>query len=222
MVRSFAVGALLVAAALTASMVGMHLEHIAQHRHVDLKSLVPDRVDSWQRIPPPGVGRGGQGGQPAGPYEAVIESHYLLPGAGSIMLSIAYGANQLNDKFQAHRPEFCFKAQGFDVLDVQNDRLQASADSIPVRRMLAVRKERVEHVTYWMTISGRAVLPGMQRKLLQLRSGFRGEVPDGFLIRVSSIGGDPRSSMALQDRFVNAWLKSLPASARPYILGRTG
>lgn len=59
--------------------------------------------------------------------------------------------------------------------------------------MFAVRGERHEPVT-WFTMAGKPVLSRTQQLLVQLRHGLRGELPDGALVRISSMA---RRSMGL-------------------------
>jgi len=52
-----------------------------------------------------------------------------------------------------------------------------------------------------------------------LRFGLRGTVPDGMLVRVSSLDADERSGYALHDRFVRDLLGSLAPLVRARLLG---
>jgi len=152
-------------------------------------------------------------------YSQVLARTYVDKGNRRVMLSIAYGGDQRNDRMQAHRPEYCYAAQGFEVHRIRDEDVVTNAGSLPVRRLLAQRNSRREPITYWITVGDRAARPGLERKLAQLRFGLRGTVPDGMLVRVSSLDPDGRSGFALHDRFVRELLGSLAPLVRTRLLG---
>jgi len=152
-------------------------------------------------------------------YGQVLSRTYVDSGSRRVMLSIAYGGDQRNDRMQVHRPEYCYVAQGFEVRPVRDDALATDDGSIPVRRLLARRNARREPITYWITVGDRPARPGLERKLAQLRFGLTGVVPDGMLVRVSSLESDGASGYALHDRFVGDLLRSLSPVARARLLG---
>jgi EpsI family protein len=219
--RRWAIGAaLLAAAAAGAALRPTRL--LAEHRPLlDLEAIVPARFGGWRAtddlLPvqagldlPAGVDR---------IYSQVLARSYVDEDGRRIMLSIAYGGDQRNDRMQAHRPEFCYAAQGFEVRPVRDERLLVTAGSIPVRRLIAQRAARREPITYWITIGNRAARPGLERKLAQLRFGLTGTIPDGMLVRVSSLDSDTTSGYALHDRFVRDLLVSLPPLVSTRLLG---
>jgi EpsI family protein len=217
--------ALLLAAGLVASGVlahGLRPNQVLAERHPPpaLASLVPARLGAWQHetqaalaLVPPDVQASEQQ-----LYQQTLTRVYVDPQGQRIMLSIAYGSRQRGNALQAHRPEYCYKAQGFELEQIQDSRLQLGALSLPLRRLLARRHQRIEPVSYWMTVGDQAVLPGLDRKWLQLRFGLQGLVPDGLLVRVSSLGQDQAHAYALHDQFIQALLQAAPGlagSARP-------
>ena len=46
------------------------------------------------------------------------------------------------------------------------------------------------------------MLPGLSRKLAQIRYGLRGEIPDGMLVSFSSLGRDRDQQFILPERFI--------------------
>ncbi|MEY4760229.1 MAG: hypothetical protein RLZZ200_85 [Pseudomonadota bacterium] len=148
------------------------------------------------------------------PYARQLAVIYASSAGESIMLSIAYAPNQLSDRLHVHRPEYCYGAQGFNVTEPENGSLSIPGGRMPVRRLRTELGQRKEPVTYWMTVNDLAVLPGWPRKLAQLRSGIQGTVPDGLLVRVSSIDADSQRAFAVQERFVRDWISSLDVAQR--------
>jgi EpsI family protein len=129
------------------------------------------------------------------------------------MLTVAYGGDQ-SDALKAHRQESCYAAQGFAIRDLHHGSMAIAGREIPVTRMLAVRGERFEPVTYWLTMGDRVVLGRLERLRVQLGSGLAGRMPDGMLVRVSSLSADAAGAYAAQQSFMSAAIGAMrPADA---------
>lgn len=155
-------------------------------------------------------------------YSQLLGRTYINSNGERVMLSIAYGADQSGDGNQVHRPEFCYTAQGFQLMGSRIGQLATEYGVLPVRRLLAVQGHRNEPITYWITIGDKATLPGLQRKINQLSYGLTGIVPDGMLVRVSSINPDTDSAYELQAKFVRELLANMDPQARVRAAGKFG
>jgi EpsI family protein len=155
-------------------------------------------------------------------YNQTLSRTYINPVGQRIMLSIAYGGDQSNDESQVHRPEYCYTAQGFQVRSSAVSKAVTGYGELTVRRLLAVQGSRSEPITYWITIGDSATLPGVGRKLAQIAYGLKGTVPDGVLVRVSSIDESTDFAYGLQDQFVAQMLKAVDPDTRLRIAGRFG
>lgn len=155
-------------------------------------------------------------------YSQTLARTYRNAKGERIMLSIAYGADQSGDGNQVHRPEFCYAAQGFQLRSSSIGILATQYGILPVRRLLAVQVNRNEPITYWVTIGDEATLPGLSRKLNQLAYGLTGIVPDGMLVRVSSIDADSASAYQLQEKFVRDMLLNMAPQDRARVAGKFG
>jgi EpsI family protein len=153
-------------------------------------------------------------------YSQTVSRTYVNSRGEHMMLTVAYGGDQ-SDALKAHRQEVCYTAQGFTIHDLQGAELALGGASIPVTRMVAVRDDRVEPVTYWFTMGDRVVRGRLERLAVQLREGFAGRIPDGMLVRVSSISSDPAGAYAAQQAFVTELLAAMPASGRARLAGAT-
>jgi EpsI family protein len=151
-------------------------------------------------------------------YDRTLSRTYVNGEGRRVMLSIAYGAVQ-SRALQLHKPEICYAAQGFEVTSSAGGTVEVPSGTIPVRRVTAVSGPRREPITYWMRIGDDIVYGGIDQTLARVRHGLRGQVPDGLLFRVSTIGADPAEEYALQDRFMLQLLSSLSAPARAKLLG---
>ena len=155
-------------------------------------------------------------------YSQTLSRTYANKQGQRIMLSIAYGADQGGDGNQVHRPEFCYTAQGFRLMNSIVGNLTTQYGSLPVRRLLAVQGNRNEPITYWVTVGDKATLPGLSRKLNQLAYGLTGIVPDGMLVRVSSIDANTESAYKLQERFIQDMLVGMAPQDRVRVSGKFG
>lgn len=190
-------------------------------RAIDLETLIPKQFGEWridESIIPVQVSPDVQAKLDK-IYGQTLTRTYINNSGRRVMLSIAYGANQGSDDFQVHRPEFCYSAQGFQVMKGWEDNLQYGAGSLPIKRLEAIQGRRNEPITYWITIGDQATLPGIGRKLAQLSYGLTGKIPDGMLIRVSSISPNADEEYRLQDRFVNAMLDAVEPTQRVRLTG---
>ena len=153
-------------------------------------------------------------------YAQTLTRAYLDGRGTRIMLSIAYGGDE-SDGMQVHRPEVCYTAQGFQVEKEWLDTLSTKFGSLPVARLLAVQGGRNEPITYWITVGDSAVVvKGMHQKLAQLRYGLTGKVPDGMLVRVSSISSNEKEAYRIQDDFIRAMIDAMSKEDRARIAGK--
>ena len=193
------------------------------HGRFSLEQMVPRSFGEWQvdtRVMPLQVDPATQAKLDK-IYNQTLGRTYVNRAGERIMLSIAYGGDQ-GDNMGVHKPEVCYTAQGFTVRDGRQGSLDTGLGVLPVKRLFAVAGARQEPITYWITVGRKATMPGMQQRLQELRYGLSGTVPDGMLVRVSSIDGEAASAYALQDRFVRALLAALDAPARERLAGVFG
>ena len=152
-------------------------------------------------------------------YNQTLSRTYVNGKGERIMLSIAYGSDQ-SDTMSVHKPEVCYPAQGFEVLQKQKGILQVAGANMPVVRLVARQKNRIEPITYWITVGNQMVTGGLDRKLAQMRYGLTGTVPDGMLFRVSSIEPDVSRAYASHERFIGELHASLDETRRAVLYGR--
>lgn len=152
-------------------------------------------------------------------YSATLARTYRNAAGQRVMLSIAYGSDQSSEATSVHRPEFCYSAQGFRVKTLGREVIALDGYRLPVQRLLANQGPRVEPITYWITINDEATLPGIGRKLEQLRYGLKGQIPDGLLFRVSTIGLGAEDAFRVQDDFVRSLYGVFDTGFRPRYFG---
>jgi EpsI family protein len=141
-------------------------------------------------------------------YDQIVSRTYVNPQGERVMLVVAYGGEQ-SDALKAHRQEVCYAAQGFEIRKVLNGNLRVREKTIPVTRVVAGRGPRSEPVTYWLTMGDRVVLGRLERLLVQLRYGLSGRIPDGMLVRISSISSDPAQAFNGHEEFISALFEGM-------------
>ena len=149
-------------------------------------------------------------------YSSTLARTYRNTAGQRVMLSIAYGSDQSSEATAVHRPEFCYSSQGFKISNLGEALTNIGPRHVNVQRLLGVMGQRREAITYWITMDETATLPGFTRKYEQIRYGLHGQIPDGLLFRVSSIGASEAEGFKLQNKFLN----DLAASMQPAILTR--
>jgi EpsI family protein len=151
-------------------------------------------------------------------YNQTLSRTYVDAADQRVMLSVAYGGDQ-SDGTRAHRPEVCYPAQGFSLTDNRVGELTIGERRLRVRQLMAHLGGRHEPITYWTVVGQQVALSGTEQKLAQMRYGLRGLIPDGLLVRMSSIDADKVRGWALQTQFLQALDAALPADVRRRILG---
>jgi EpsI family protein len=186
-----------------------------------LKEMFPARFGQWQEQPavqpllPDPVGEA----VIAATYSQTVARTYVNRKGEMVMLSVAYGDDQNSEATAAHRPEFCYTGNGFAISNLGPYTVKLPAQTLEVRHLLGVLESRHEYISYWVTLDESATLPGMGRKLAQLKYGLQGKIADGMLVRVSSISADPAEAYALQDRFLRELYEQVPELFRSRVFG---
>ena len=151
-------------------------------------------------------------------YSEILSRVYVNSNGYRIMLSLAYGSDQ-RGTLQAHKPEVCYPAQGFQLVKNQAGVLATTYGDIPVRRLYTTMRTRHEPVTYWFTVGDRAIEGKLQKRLVELSFGLTGRIPDGMLFRISSIDPDENRAYRQHEDFVKELLAAVSPAARKRLSG---
>ncbi|WP_343622018.1 exosortase-associated protein EpsI, B-type [Roseateles puraquae] len=188
-------------------------KHLADlHPKVDLEQIFPASFNGWQQDPnrPVTIVSPDQAELLKLLYAQTVSRTYIGPQGERIMLSVAYGGDQ-SEATRAHRPDVCYPVQGFQILANDDASLRVGQGELSVRHMFAKLGQRHEPVTFWFVVGEYVATTSPQQKYAELRYSMRGLIPDGLLMRVSSIDLDPEAGYRLQTRFIN----DLYAAMRP-------
>ena len=191
-----------------------------RHAPVDLAQWFPAEFGGWAidtEMPLQLVSPEAQVGLDA-VYHQTLGRSYRNPQGQRIMLSVAYGGDQ-SDATRAHRPEVCYPAQGFEIVERNSSEIALGQRRLRVRQLLTRQGGRVEPVTYWITVGHHVTLSGTEQKLAQLSYSLRGVIPDGMLVRVSSIDSDAAHAYRVQAAFVSAMVQAMAADRQSRVIG---
>jgi EpsI family protein len=159
------------------------------------------------------------------PYDDVLMRAYSNGKGQTIMLALAYGEHQ-RQEIKIHRPELCYVAQGFGVIDQTPTQFPAARiGERPIAgvRMLVGGPRRIEAVSYWIRIGDVYSDDAWQTRAYIFEQGLRGRVVDGLLMRVSQVLTDERGASAdryeLQERFAIDLVHAVPPDERYLLTG---
>lgn len=152
-------------------------------------------------------------------YNQTLARTYANANGARIMLSVAYGGDQ-SDGLTVHVPDVCYVAQGFKVANEHNSQIDLGQGFIiPVRVLQATLGGRIEPITYWVMMGNEATVSDAQRRFVSIRYGLRRLIPEGMLIRVSSISPDMDDALKLQESFIKSMVANLAPAQRNRVVG---
>src|SRR5712664_2128973 len=184
---------------------------------LDLQTVIPKKFGNWTLIPD------------ISPVTPADPEGYVEPDANStriysqevgrgysdghgniIMLLVAYGPVQ-NYRLKAHRPEVCYTAAGFRISGKHGEELAYGKGQQPLKltRLVAEREARFEPISYWMRVGNDIATGVVDRQIIRLKYGLRGIIPDGALIRISTVGLSQEMSFKVQDQFIRDFLDAV-------------
>src|SRR6266850_2015929 len=193
---------------------------------LDLEKVIPKQFGIWRLATDiaPVTPSDPEGYVQADPYSRIYSQEVgrsYTDGHGNIvMLMVAYGPVQ-NFRLKAHRPEMCYTAAGFRVSKKIDAEVNYSTQARPLKvaRLIAERESRYEPISYWMRVGNDITTGVIDRQLVRLKYGLKGIIPDGALMRVSTIGISEQASYALQDQFIRDLIAAIAPQDRKFFTG---
>ena len=185
---------------------GFRLAQTADAAELDVEALTPRSIGNWRSIAGPEV-IVPRDRSSSKFYEQEVARAYGGAGLPIVMLSIAYGSRQ-DERLEVHRPETCYPAQGFRLAAARPMDLKLARDkSLPAQFILARRHDRTEQIIYWTRVGELFPRTSTEQKLAILRSSLALRVPDGILVRLSTLGTGPED-VAFMAQFARLLVQS--------------
>lgn len=194
---------------------------------VDLEQVIPHKFGEWTFNPNVGVITPSDSPEyvetdanSSRIYAKELTRGYTDARGNLVMLLIAYGPVQ-NHRLKAHRPEFCYAAAGFLVSQKSSAEVEYDKDvpSLRLTRLITEREKRFEPVTYWLRTGNEIATGIVDQQIIRLKYGLHGIIPDGALVRVSTIGVSADAAFKLQDQFIRELLAVVSPETRRFLIG---
>jgi EpsI family protein len=198
----------------------------ATHPAPNLEMTLPKEFGEWHLVPNVGLVT------PSEPeayvraeleqriYSQEVSRGYADAAGNMVMFLVAYGPVQ-NYRLKSHLPEVCYSAAGFRVSAKSVNKVSylKDAPALTVSRLIAEKEGRFEPITYWMKVGDDVATGVFDRQIARMKYGVEGIIPDGALIRVSTVGLSEAAAYKLQDKFVHDLLEALSPKDRKFFTG---
>lgn len=187
---------------------------------VTLAEVVPMSFGAWRSedIGDP-LAINGPGTLSAKLYNELVVRRYSNDRGDSILLLLAYGGQQ-TDELQLHRPEICYPAFGYDL--VENEAIQLPVGRkvrIPARRLLAQADSQKEAVIYWSRMGEFLPSSASEQRQARLDIALDGIIPDGLLSRFSTVASSSGNAWSELEAFVPQLLAAIAPRHRGILIG---
>ena len=191
-----------------------------------LDTLVPRQFGEWTEVPSlkqTDLTIQRDPGSEAVLYDQTLMRTYSRSRDGAVvMMALAYGSEQRQD-LKLHRPELCYYSQGYQVQNKQFVTLNLTPGlQVNAVTLLTRNPVRIEPVTYWMRVGKGIVRNSTESRIRIFKEGLAGNIPDGLLVRVSTVAAEPAGINAgyqTQLEFLQALYGSLPESGKQLFVG---
>jgi len=154
-------------------------------------------------------------------YDQQVARSYTSPDQLPVMLLLAYGSSQ-SGMLQIHRPEICYPASGFKLTETEVTSIPLGGNrAVASRSFTASSDTRVEQVLYWTRIGELVPTSWLSQRVAVVRSNLQGSIPDGLLVRLSTVSSDANEAQATLKAFARAMLEAMPVGNRRMLIGPT-
>jgi EpsI family protein len=196
------------------------------HPAPNLETALPKDFGEWHLVPNIGLVTPSEAGAYVRAeleqriYSQEVSRGYADAAGNVVMFLVAYGPVQ-NYRLKSHLPEVCYSAAGFRVSAKNVTKVSYLKDTpaLTVSRLIAEKEGRFEPITYWMKIGDDVATGVFDRQIARMKYGVEGIIPDGALIRVSTVGLSEAAAYKLQDKFVHDLLEALSPKDRKFFTG---
>jgi EpsI family protein len=183
-----------------------------------LEGLIPKQVDTWRAVQTARVPVSMYTSRDQ-PYDDQIARTYVDDQRHELMLAVAYGAHQ-RQEVKIHRPELCYPAQGWQVVQLQRasfDLGQREGPPVIGHRMVVTTGTVDEAVSYWIRIGSTYSDSPWRTRWVIIQEGLAGHMTDGVLVRFSerlAHGAAPDEAFARQAAFARSLFAQLSPEGR--------
>lgn len=217
--RDLIVGGACVAAAASAEAMRPKTRVALLPAGAELEAAIPKSFGKWKEHDTGGVVAPQEENSLAAKlYNQTVARTYADPEGNYVMLLIAYGNTQ-SDTLQLHRPEVCYPAFGFTVIENQAAALPLGrGQSLTGRNLIAEQPGRQEFISYWTRIGEFMPTDNSEQRQMRFRTALAGVIPDGVLVRISNVMSEEGDRFVFNGRFVQDLIQALPKAVLPALI----
>jgi EpsI family protein len=153
-------------------------------------------------------------------YGETVGRIFIQASTGAqIMMLAAHGDVQSNE-LQLHRPEVCYPAFGFSIVDSRPVQLSVGrAPGLPARRLIAQSSQQKQAILYWTRLGEYFPIDVTEQRLERLATAVHRYIPDGLLARFSIAGYDSENSFLTMRKFIAALVSATDSKDRKVLIG---
>jgi EpsI family protein len=217
--RDLIIGGACLAAAAGAEVVRPHRRVTLLGENLTIEGAIPRAFGSWKVREGEGIiTPQSEDSLAAQLYNQSVGRMYEDADHNIVMLLIAYGNTQ-SDTLQLHRPEVCYPAFGFEIVENRPTQIALGHGTVlPARNLVASVPGRDERISYWTRIGEYLPISNSEQREMRFRTALAGIIPDGVLVRVSNTVPEDAKGFALNARFAADLLAAVPAAVRPALI----
>ena len=150
-------------------------------------------------------------------YSQILAQAYSDGSGPAVIVLVAYGPMQTH-ALQLHRPESCYPASGFEIVEHSHSNLMIAGRNLPVSWLEARRGTRVDRLLYWARIGKTFTSNVWEQREALVKQAFERELTDGVLIRLSVEDPASEASDMRLVHFARQWVDALPEDMRHLLL----
>lgn len=155
-------------------------------------------------------------------YDQQVTRTYSAPEDLPVMLLMAYGSSQ-GGMLQIHRPEICYPASGFRLTETRVTEISlGGGHAVASRSFTGSSDTRTEQVLYWTRIGDMLATSWRGQRVAVIRNNLAGRIPDGLLVRLSTVADDAAQGQETLKRFARLMLTAMPLNTRRMLIGTAG
>lgn len=184
-----------------------------------LETLIPNKIGPWNYETSSGLVLPPSDQLTESLYDQLITRVYTAADGTGVMMLIAYSGRQ-DGMLQVHRPEICYPASGYALDRIEDHAIRIDPGfALPTRFIVANSRARTEQLVYWTRIGPSFPTTWIGQREAVVKENLKGFIPDGVLVRISTIMQDDAGALALLERFTVDLRRSLAGKASQALFG---
>ncbi len=185
-----------------------------------LDKLIPLQIGNWTYRDASGIVLPPPDALSDALYSGLVTRSYVSPDRLPMMLLVAY-SNVQDGMLQVHRPEVCYPAGGYHLSPTQVEQVpNGVGGGISANIFSADGISRTEQVLYWTRIGNSFPTSWLDQRMAVVRANLDGMIPDGILVRLSTLAPDMPAAQADLAAFAAQLVESASPAARQLLIGR--